>query len=210
MNNVKRKIFDLAWEHAEKMEKMDMIVNFPVCKMGTGVWFGTVYAVIKVEPCKGWEDIDVDYTILEREFPFLKEKRGKVNMDKWFEPYESKKIEGNKIEFTEIIIKLNHNIGRVFKFENGQLGVISVDFDYLTYDLDRSFEYICTDPLSPVIGLKPGNGTIKQRAFVAIMPLRCERQEMQAIINKTKEEIEKITAEKPDNYSRPDNITFGE
>jgi hypothetical protein len=196
MSEVKSLIFNIAEVHARKIGKEDFH-DYPICEMESGVWFGSVFAMIKVEPFRDCNGMELDYSNIESQFPFLKEETKGVNMDEWFELNAPDKIEGNKIEFTDIIIPISDNIEnntfRIYKINN-QLGVVSPEFDYLCYGLSKSFIFVAKEPGSPIIGLKPGKGNIKDRAVIILMPLRVKQKEIKNAICRTKKGIKELEA----------------
>ena len=196
MSEVKSLIFNIAEVHAQKIGKEDFYV-YPICEMESGVWFGSVFAMIKVEPFKDWNDMKLDYRNIESQFTFLKKETNGVNMDEWFKLNAPDEILRNKVEFSEVIVSvagnIDINIGRIYKINN-QLGVVSLEHDYLSYGLDKSLVFVAKEPGKPIIGLKPGKGSIKDRAVITLMPLRIKEKEIKNAINRTKKGIKELEA----------------
>lgn len=198
MEKIRSKMFDIADQHAAEIKQelynpkvLTQIVEFEV---NSGVWFGSIYAIVKVEPFNDFDNSRLDYYDLEDIYPFLKEEKDvRDGFDDWFNDFSPSKVGGNEVEFLDLTVEvkggLNKHIGRVYR-NNGSLGVISVDYDYLGYDLNLKF--ISKNPREPIIGLKSGEGNIKDRAIIIIMPLSIEEENIRKAIDRTKNNIESL------------------
>lgn len=193
------KLFDVAENHAiEILKKENRNYKYPVFELESGTWFGSIYALIKVEPYNDFDEIRNNFERLENMYPSLKEKKEiRDDFNQWFDSLSPEKIQGNEIEFTDLLLQVTNNmlatqIGRVYKYKN-ELGMVSPNFDYLSYNLKNSLKYISKGVKKPIIGLKPGlkDKTIKERAVVVVMPLDYDQKE----INESIKETHKVIAD---------------
>ena len=200
---MKSKLFDVAEQHATEILKNEKQISqypvqYPVFKLESGTWFGNIYAVVKVEPCTEFDGVRTNFEILENMYPDLREKKEVRNdFDEWFDSFAPEQVEGNEIEYTDLVLQIDSifgsQIGRVYKHKN-ELGMISPSFDYLSYNLKNSLNYISKGVQKPIIGLKPGlkDKTIKERAVIVIMPLDFKEKEIDEAIVKVEKEIVKL------------------
>ncbi|MFP4662691.1 MAG: hypothetical protein ACLFPF_10895 [Halanaerobiales bacterium] len=201
-DNIKGLIFDTAWEFAERIEEKKEehgYMYYPVSKVDDGVWFGNVSLMVKIQPCVTYDGFGGDFTVFENYFKFLKNenKKWSPDIEKLIDDFKPENVEGNEIEFTDVIVPLDRSIpdtARVYKHSEG-LSLIDNSLDHLTYNMSGNLSFISKGLGSnenALLGLLPGEGTIKDRCVVICMSLNTEPDEIEVILKKLKTDIENI------------------
>lgn len=193
---LKNILYDKAEILASKIDKFgyNPMDEMPKIKLESGVWFGNLYALIKVEPFLEDDIFPVNYDFLEGEFPHLKEKPiMDIKFNSWFDKIAPKKVEGNEIKFTNIVLSLENDIGRVYKYKR-KFRLLPIELDFLSYKLKDKIKFISrgNGKGKDIIGLKPEKGSIKDRAVIVVMPYNYSDNEIRKAMREIKKDIKKM------------------
>ena len=206
---IEEKIFDVGDEWLINHMKSDK--NVPViCK--NKEWVGTASFMMKIDEFVynyGPEDGDIiNYQTLEYLHPYLKDldkeltqkpDAGKVIKD-GLNGINEDNYKQFEVEFTDIVVNIEGKFGdkytaRVYTcyddYYTDACGLIDVDFDYPLSKLE-GLTYITAGCNKSIIGLKKSEGTLKDRAVLALMPLDYEPPEVKKAMREQYERIENL------------------
>ena len=203
--DIEERLFDVADEWL--VDYMQRNENTPVIGQNKK-WLGTIEFMIKIDEFVnkyGANDEEIiNYQVLENLRPELKELNKllsqKPDADKMIKYALTGITKDNykdfEIDFKDIIVSDQYGSAvRIYTcfddYYTDPCGVISVDFDYPISQL-KNLIYITGGCKKPIIGLEKGDGKLKDRAVLAVMPLDHKPHAVKRAIRKQYKSTKKL------------------